>query len=128
MVPYSIVLVLLVLCILHVAYSEYTLAERVAKVIQDCNGNSDYMMTQTNYLTQLRGYLFDQGVTDKLVQKYVIDMSRKLSNGVTAKHIMTRLQFIADTKPSITESNLGKWATLVTAFDAQVTAAIKAKK
>ena len=123
------VLVIIVLCsLVIVAYSEFTLGERVAKVIQDCNGNSDYMMTQSNYLMQLRGYLYDQGLTDKLVQKYVIDMSRKLANGVTAKHIMTRLQFIADTKPIITESNLAKWAALVTTFDGQVTAAIKAKK
>ena len=108
--------------------AQVQLTTRVAKIIQSCNGNPDYMLTQSNYMTQLRGYLNDQGCTDRLVQKYVIDMSRRLANGLTSSNILTRLQFIVDMKPTtITSQNLIRWAGFVTTFDTAVTTAIKAK-
>jgi len=109
--------------------AQVLLPTRVAKVIQTCNGNADYMLTQSNYMAQLRGYLHDQGCTDRLVQKYVIDMSRRLANGLTASNILTRLQFIVDMKQptTITSQNLVRWAKFVTDFDTAVTTAIKAR-
>jgi hypothetical protein len=109
--------------------AQVLLPTRVAKVIQTCNGNADYMLTQSNYMVQLRGYLHDEGCTDRLVQKYVIDMSRRLANGLTPSNILTRLQFIVDMKQptTITSQNLVRWAGFVTSFDTAVTNAIKAR-
>ena len=129
---YSLIIItLIVLCQIQLVSSQQAqvlLPTRVAKVIQLCNGNADYMLTQSNYMAQLRGYLHDQGCTDRLVQKYVIDMSRRLANGLTSSNILTRLQFIVDMKPTtITSQNLVRWAGFVTTFDTAVTTAIKAR-
>jgi hypothetical protein len=120
-------IILLLLITINYIYCEFTLAERVARIIEDTNNNANYMKGQVSYNNELKAYLYDQGCTDKLVQNYVIDLSRKLANGLTPKIVLQRLQFVTDSRLVLSEANLNKWAGLVTAFDAAVVTAIKAK-
>jgi len=122
-----LMIILLLSLIINFVYCEFTLAERIARVIQDTNSNIDYVKGQQSYKNELNGYLYDQGCTDKLVQNFVIDLSRKSSNGLTPKIILQRMQFITDSRLVLSESNLQRWSALVSTFDAQVVAALKAK-
>lgn len=127
MIRYSSLLVIIIVLfnIVNVyAQQQQTIATRVAKVIQTTNGNSDYIKTQSNYLIQLRAYLYDQGCTNRLAQKYAIDYSRTPS--VTEKAFLPRLQNVVKLVPTI-EKNLKECAGLVTTFDTAVTVAIKAR-
>lgn len=127
MIRYSSLLVIIIVLfnIVNVyAQQQQSLATRVAKVIQTTNGNSDYVKTQSNYFIQLRAYLYDQGCTNRLAQKYAIDYAR--TPGVAERAFLPRLQFVVKLIPTI-ERNLKEWAGFVTTFDLAVTNALKAR-